>query len=247
MKSAPRASFQSRIWTNLLLLVAGTGLVTNLLLRPPAPELARLPEARNGLLLVGKSRDTTSLLRGGLAIPSPWDLARVPVVTQMDYPLGSETGALTYNARPFREVEHLGDDLNGIGGQNSDLGDGVYAAADGLVIVAGESGGGWGKVVILQHRDNFGDFFQTFYGHLERIDAQVGQIVSRGTPVGAVGTANGQYYAHLHFELRRGFPLDLGSGYSPFSLNRENPEERLRFQARSAPSKLHGAPGNAAK
>jgi len=86
----------------------------------------------------------------------------VPVVAQMDYPLGSETGALTYETplpgggAPRRRTS------NGIGGQNSDLGDGVYAAADGLVILAGEAGGGWGKVVILQHRSERGDFFRTF-------------------------------------------------------------------------------------
>jgi hypothetical protein len=45
--------------------------------------------------------------------------------------------------------------------------------------------------------------------------------------------------------VRRGFRLDLGSGYSPFALNRENPEWILRNQARPAPSRLHPAPGSA--
>jgi len=66
-------------------------------------------------------------------IPSPFELASLPVATRFDFPLGSEHGALTYNAQHFTENHHLGDDLNGIGGENSDLGDPIYAVADGRV------------------------------------------------------------------------------------------------------------------
>jgi len=190
---------------------------------------------RIGLLHVSTEREPASLLRGGLALPSPWELARAPVVHRLDHPLGSESGALTYNARPFREADHLGEDLNGIGGRNSDLGDPVFAAGDGLVLYAGDAGGGWGKVVLLQHRSPDGGFFQTFYGHLDRIDVAVGRILPRGASVGTVGTADGQYLAHLHFEIRQGFHLDLGSGYSPFPLNRIDGEEELRKRGRPDP------------
>jgi hypothetical protein len=232
-----------RVWINLLLLGVALIACGSLLLRPEPAGVPTRPTARHGLLLAGKPRESHSLLRGGLALVSAWDLARTPVVAQLDFPLGSEAGALTYNARPFREVDHLADDLNGIGGQNSDLGDPVYAAGDGLVIFAGEAGGGWGKVVMLQHREENGDFFQTFYGHLNEFTVRPGELVPRGATLGTVGTANGQYFAHLHFEIRRGFHLDLGSGYSPFPLNRLNPEETLRKLARPDPAKLHPSPG----
>src|SRR5881392_3147886 len=80
-------------------------------------------------------------------VPSPFELASLPAATRFDFPLGSEHGALTYNAQRFAENHHLGDDLNGIGGENSDLGDPIYAVADGRVLLARDAGPGWGNVI----------------------------------------------------------------------------------------------------
>src|SRR5438309_7630234 len=79
------------------------------------------------------------------------ELMSLPTAARFDFPLGSENGALAYNAQPFTENRHLGDDLNGIGGENSDLGDPVFAVADGRVIYAEEGGPGWGNIVIVLH------------------------------------------------------------------------------------------------
>src|SRR5205807_10451958 len=62
-----------------------------------------------------------------------------------------ENGAMSYNAQRFTENHHLGDDLNGIGGENSDLGDPIYAIADGRVLLARDGGPSWGNVVIVLH------------------------------------------------------------------------------------------------
>jgi hypothetical protein len=83
--------------------------------------------------------------------PPPLELGSLPTVTRFDFPLGSEHGALAYNAQHFTENHHLGDDLNGIGGENSDLNDPVYAVADGKVLLAREGGPGWGNVIIVLH------------------------------------------------------------------------------------------------
>ena len=107
---------------------------------------------------------------------------------------------------------HLGDDLNGIGGWNSDLGDPIYAVADGLVIYAGWPSGGWGNVVILLHERPDGTLIQTLYSHLDRIHVPVGRQLRRGDVLGTMGNADERYLAHLHFEIRRYPALDVGAG-----------------------------------
>src|SRR5438270_3971172 len=76
-------------------------------------------------------------------IPSPFELESIPTASHFDFPLGNENGAMTYNAQHFTDNKHLGDDLNGIGGENIDLGDPIYAVADGRVLLAREGGLGW--------------------------------------------------------------------------------------------------------
>lgn len=163
---------------------------------------------------------------------TPLEVSSLPLATRFDMPMGSEHGAFTYNARPFRIQRHLGDDLNGIGGGNSDLGDAVYAAGAGRVVYAGSPGLGWGKMVIIAHRlpdgDELGPVVQTMYAHLDSIRAQIGQNVQRGHPVGTVGNAEGAYLAHLHFEVRLGAYVNPGQGYADKPLNRVAPEQFIR-------------------
>jgi murein DD-endopeptidase MepM/ murein hydrolase activator NlpD len=148
-------------------------------------------------------------------------LASLPTASRFDYPLGSENGALAYNAQPFTENRHLGDDLNGVGGENSDLGDPVYAVADGRVLVAREAGPGWGNIVIVLHayqEKGARQYVQSYYAHLDEILVEPGQNVRRGEQIATVGNANGNYLAHLHFEMREFTTPFTGPGY------REDPQ-----------------------
>lgn len=157
------------------------------------------------------------------------EIAALPEAVRWDMPMGSEHGALTYNAQPFRITRHLGDDLNGIGGMNSDLGDPVYAAADGKVVYHGIPGPGWGNMIILAHRvKNAGtgamEVMQSLYAHLDSMKVNPGDTVHRGQLIATVGTAFGKYLAHLHFEIRRGPYVFPGVGYADSPLNCVSPE-----------------------
>jgi hypothetical protein len=160
---------------------------------------------------------------------SAWQTAQIPLATRFDPPMGSEHGALTYNAQKFWEMNekrggrHSGDDLNGIGGMNTDLGDPVFSVADGLVVYAGEPSRGWGNTVVVAHRAPDGRQLHSMYAHLDRIDVPRGALVPRGGRIGTVGTGNGYYPAHLHFEMRASDGVDIGAGYTMVPLNRLDP------------------------
>jgi murein DD-endopeptidase MepM/ murein hydrolase activator NlpD len=81
----------------------------------------------------------------------------------------------------------------------------VAAAAPGWVVWAGVMTGGWGKLVIVAHRQGV----QSMYAHLSRIDVQVGDYVRTGDRVGHVGATGDAIGSHLHFEVRvRGAAVD---------------------------------------
>ena len=75
----------------------------------------------------------------------------------------------------------------------------VRAAADGVVLRAGWNGG-YGKCVIVDH----GHGYQTWYGHLSRMDVIEGQPIRQGEVVGAVGSTGHATGPHLHYEVRVG-------------------------------------------
>ena len=73
----------------------------------------------------------------------------------------------------------------------------VYASKAGRVIFAGRKGG-YGKVIGLEHDDDF----TTWYGHLSSIKVKVGQTVNQGRVIGLSGNTGVSTGPHLHFEIR---------------------------------------------
>lgn len=80
-------------------------------------------------------------------------------------------------------------------------GDSVWASDSGTVIVAGVNGG-YGNCVMIDHGYVNGDNYYTLYGHLSSIGVSVGQAVSQGQYIGAVGATGVATGPHLHFEIR---------------------------------------------
>ncbi len=158
-----------------------------------------------------------ALLVSVLAWSCSWACASAPAAAPascggFDFPVGAPDAVGYYDAQPFGTNEHLGSDLNGNGGGDSDLGDPVHAVARGTVVFAEDVGGGWGNVVRVVHA--CGDArYESVYAHLDRVDVAVGMPVVRGAAIGTIGTAGGQYLAHLHFELREVVGRSLGGGY----------------------------------
>jgi murein DD-endopeptidase MepM/ murein hydrolase activator NlpD len=142
----------------------------------------------------------------------PEDEAPTPAqACRFDFPVAPF--ADYYDAQPFGENDHLGADLNGKGGGDTDLGDPVHAVADGVVSeatdVGSAEGGGWGNVVRIVHPCAQ---VESLYAHLDTMLVERGAVVTRGQQIGTIGTAHGAYKAHLHFELRDRH-LPLGGGY----------------------------------
>ena len=179
---------------------------------------------------------------------SAFQTAQIPLAVRFDPPLGTEHAGLVYNAQKFWEINlkrgghHTGDDLNGIGGMNTDLGDPVFATADGLVIYVGEPSPGWGNLIVIAHKTADGRTLHSMYAHLHRTGVSTGSLVARGGEIGTVGTANGYYPAHLHFEMRASDGVDIGAGYGMFPLNRLDPMGTVTSLRNAAADDLSSSP-----
>jgi murein DD-endopeptidase MepM/ murein hydrolase activator NlpD len=75
----------------------------------------------------------------------------------------------------------------------------IYATANGTVKLAEFSASGFGNHVVLDH----GYGYETLYGHMVRIKAQVGQTVKRGELIGWVGTTGKSTGPHCHYEVHK--------------------------------------------
>ena len=115
---------------------------------------------------------------------------------------------------------HPGEDWNGRGGGDTDLGDPVYAISNGRVAEFGDYPV-WGNIVLLEHALPDGTRVWSQYAHLDKILVnQKGQNIQRGTQVGTIGKgANNRYVAHLHFEIRKN-KLPIGNWF-PMMRNRD--------------------------
>lgn len=136
------------------------------------------------------------------------------IATRFDYPVGKPEAEGYYNAQKFGKNRHLGDDWNGLGGGNSDLGDPIYAIANGYVTYATDHNNSWGNVIRITHYLPDSTKVESLYAHCNEMFVKENQWVSIGDKIGTIGNAHGNYKAHLHLELRNEVGLPVGVGYS---------------------------------
>jgi murein DD-endopeptidase MepM/ murein hydrolase activator NlpD len=81
----------------------------------------------------------------------------------------------------------------------------VQAAGVGTTVFAGYNSGGYGNLVVVQHRLGY----TTWYAHLSRITSWAGEHVEGGTRLGYVGSTGHSTGPHLHWEVRlNNVPID---------------------------------------
>jgi peptidoglycan hydrolase-like protein with peptidoglycan-binding domain len=121
----------------------------------------------------------------GSGSPTPTGPVRFlrPVPGPIGSPFGApRPGGYTHTGVDFPEPEGLP----------------IRAAGVGTVIYAAYNGGGYGNLVVIQHRLGY----TSWYGHMSRIAASVGEHVVGGTLIGYIGQTGDATGPHLHFEVR---------------------------------------------
>ncbi len=194
---------------------------------------------------------------GGQKILSKSEYFFVSMRYPVDYTIASPNGwgaeKQSYGSlNNTNGVPHVAEDWNK-GSGSDDLGEALYAISNGKIedINDGSSSDGWGKTVLIRHDAPAGKYFLTgtgellttvyaMYAHLLK-SGQTGynsvldlvgtenSPVLKGAAVGQVGTGDGQYVSHLHFEIRKNDPNSyLTTPYSWAEIsNRVDPSELI--------------------
>ena len=149
---------------------------------------------------------------------------RVRLADGFDFPVGKPDADGFYKARGYWPNGHLGEDWNGRGGGDSDLGVPIYSMGRGVVIFSQNIGVGWGNCVLVRHIFREADgkiaMVDSLYAHLHERKVKLHELVEKGQLVGTMGGNNGMYAVHLHFEVRKN--LQIGMNRSQFARDSSN-------------------------
>lgn len=171
--------------------------------------------SRKLALMNGVSRNEQPVLNGAGGPALPLDDATVLEIKTNYLEQELQTCEAILRARMMpstwpvegRLTDGFGDRRNPFGGYSSEFHTGqdiatnygtpVTATANGIVTFTGYQNG-YGQLVVIDH----GGGLTTRYGHLSRIDAAVGQNITRGDALGRVGSSGRSTGPHLHYEIR---------------------------------------------
>lgn len=149
---------------------------------------------------------------------------RVRLADGFDFPVGKPDADGFYKARGYWPNGHLGEDWNGRGGGDTDLGEPIYAMGRGVVIFSQNIGVGWGNCILIRHIFREADgkiaMVDSLYAHLHERKVKLHDLIEKGQLVGTMGGNNGMYPVHLHFEVRKN--LQIGMNRSQFARDSSN-------------------------
>jgi murein DD-endopeptidase MepM/ murein hydrolase activator NlpD len=117
-------------------------------------------------------------------------LKAIPLIAPAE--LGSVSSGFGARVDPFNEqlAFHSGVDFSGPKGAE------VRATGSGIVVFAGRHGD-YGNTVEIDH----GHGIRTRYGHLAKIEAQLGTQVDQGAVIGRLGSTGRSTGPHVHYEV----------------------------------------------
>lgn len=150
----------------------------------------RMPPRRPRSLFSSRSRPMRPQQGAGCATTYP---VRNPQIS-------SGFGRRTDPLRPGRTQRHTGIDLNG------DTGDPVYSPTCGVITSvnrsddSGDQESGYGRFIKVTDRQGRIHFF----AHLSQTEVEVGDRVSSGQRIAAIGSTGRASGPHLHYEVREG-------------------------------------------
>lgn len=122
---------------------------------------------------------------GGFVSSSSWKWPTT--ATRISSPFG-----LRESPTAGASTNHLGIDIDGV------TGDPVWATRAGIVVTSANYGAG-GQQIVIDHQDGY----RSQYLHLSSRSVSVGQIVSQGQYIGAVGSTGVSTGDHLHFGVTK--------------------------------------------
>ncbi|MBQ6773258.1 MAG: peptidoglycan DD-metalloendopeptidase family protein [Synergistaceae bacterium] len=136
---------------------------------------------------VSKNDKSEKLPKGEVAVKNSGGF-RWPIMGRINSPFGWRQHPLT-KRRDF----HTGIDIK------ASRGDPIKGAGAGRVVYSGWMGG-YGKVIVLEHRNGQ----STLYAHCSTLLVGKGANVTSGQLIAKVGTTGRSTGPHLHFEVRNG-------------------------------------------
>ncbi|PIS04576.1 MAG: hypothetical protein COT81_05770 [Candidatus Buchananbacteria bacterium CG10_big_fil_rev_8_21_14_0_10_42_9] len=142
----------------------------------------------------------TLIIPGGVkpTVKRTYTVRSFTAPTAPSAPVTTGTGHMQWPAGCRRISQYFGYRHSGLDIACS-YGTNVFAADSGTVVTAqGGWNGGYGIYVVIDH----GNGLQTLYGHNSRLLVSVGDQVTKGQVIAAIGSTGQSTGPHVHFEVR---------------------------------------------